>query len=34
MIKVNWRTVFKIAKFIATVVTSVAGTLAVQSCSF
>ena len=32
MIKVNWCTVAKVLKFIATVITSVAGTIAVQSC--
>ena len=32
MIKVNWCTVAKVLKFLATVVTSVAGTIAVQSC--
>lgn len=32
MIKVNWRTIAKILKFLATVITSVAGTIAVQSC--
>lgn len=32
MVKVNWRTVVKVLKFIATVITSVAGTIAVQSC--
>lgn len=33
MIKVNWTTVAKVLKFIATVITSVLGTIAVQSCS-
>ena len=33
MVKVNWRTVIKVVKFMATVITSIAGTLAVQSCS-
>ena len=33
MIKVNWTTVVKVLKFTATVVTSVLGTIAVQSCS-
>ena len=32
MIKINWNTVIKVLKFIATVITSVVGTLAVQSC--
>lgn len=30
--KINWKTIVKILKFIATVITSIAGTLAVQSC--
>ena len=33
MIKVNWNTVAKVLQFIATVITSVLGTLAVQSCT-
>lgn len=33
MIKVNWSTVAKVLKFVATVITSVLGTIAVQSCS-
>ena len=33
MVKINWRTVVKVLKFIATVITSVAGTIAVQSCT-
>ncbi len=33
MIKVNWRTVAKVLKFLATVITSVASTIAVQSCA-
>ena len=33
MIKINWNTVIKVLKFIATVITSVVGTLAVQSCA-
>ena len=33
MIKINWSTIVKVLKFIATVITSVAGTLAVQSCA-
>jgi hypothetical protein len=32
MKKVNWKTIVKIIKFVATVITSVASTLAVQSC--
>ena len=32
MIKVNWSTIAKVLKFIATVITSVLGTIAVQSC--
>ena len=32
MIKVNWNTVVKVLKFIATVITTVLGTIAVQSC--
>ena len=32
MIKVNWSTVAKVLRFIATVITSVLGTMAVQSC--
>lgn len=33
MIKINWTTIVKVLKFLATVITSVAGTLAVQSCA-
>lgn len=33
MIKVNWTTTVKVLKFIATVITSVLGTIAVQSCA-
>ncbi len=33
MIKVNWSTIAKVLKFIATVITSVLGTIAVQSCA-
>lgn len=33
MIKVNWTTVAKVLKFVATVITSVLGTIAVQSCT-
>ena len=32
MIKVNWPKVFKYLKIIGTIVTTIAGTLAVQSC--
>ena len=32
MIKVNWSTIAKVLKFVATVITSVLGTIAVQSC--
>jgi hypothetical protein len=32
MIKVNWSTIAKVLRFIATVITSVLGTMAVQSC--
>ena len=32
MIKVNWTKVAKVLKLVATVITSVLGTLAVQSC--
>jgi hypothetical protein len=32
MIKLNYAKIIKIVKFFATVITSVAGTLAVQSC--
>ena len=32
MIKVNWSTVVKVLKFVATVITTVLGTIAVQSC--
>ena len=33
MIKVNWINVAKVLKFLATVITSVLGTMAVQSCA-
>ena len=33
MIKVNWNTIAKVLQFVATVITSVLGTIAVQSCS-
>ena len=32
MIKVNWSKLVKVLKFLATVITSIAGTIAVQSC--
>lgn len=32
MIKVNWTTIVKVLRFVATVITSVLGTIAVQSC--
>ena len=31
--KIKWTTVAKVLKFIATVITSVLGTIAVQSCA-
>ena len=33
MIKVNWSKLVKVLKFLATVITSIAGTIAVQSCT-
>jgi hypothetical protein len=33
MVKVNWTNVAKVLKFIATVITTVLGTIAVQSCA-
>ncbi len=33
MVKFNWTNVAKVLKFIATVITSVLGTIAVQSCA-
>ena len=33
MVKVNWTKVAKVLKFVATVITSVLGTIAVQSCA-
>lgn len=33
MIKVNWNKIAKVLKFVATVITSVLGTIAVQSCA-
>lgn len=32
MMKVNWTTIVKVLRFVATVITSVLGTIAVQSC--
>ena len=32
MFKVKWTTVIKVLRFIGTVITSVLGTIAVQSC--
>ena len=31
--KLNWNTIAKVLRFIATVITSVLGTIAVQSCT-
>jgi hypothetical protein len=31
--KLNWNTIAKVLRFIATVITSVLGTMAVQSCA-
>ncbi len=33
MIKVKWTTVAQVLKFVATVITAVLGTVAVQSCT-
>ncbi|WP_369793493.1 DUF6486 family protein [Prevotella sp. MA2016] len=33
MFKVNWTKVARVLKFIATVITSILGTIAVQSCA-
>jgi hypothetical protein len=33
MIRVNWTKIAKVLRFLATVITTVAGTLAVQSCA-
>ena len=33
MIKVNWTKVAKVLKYIATIITTVLGTIAVQSCA-
>ena len=33
MKKIKWNTIAKVLKFIATVITSVLGTMAVQSCA-
>ena len=32
MIKINWRKTAKVLRFIATVITTALGTIAVQSC--
>ena len=32
MLKVNWNRVAKVLRFVATVITTVLGTIAVQSC--
>ena len=32
MKKINWKAIAKVLQFIATVITSVLGTIAVQSC--
>jgi hypothetical protein len=32
MVRINWNKVVKVIKFLATVITTIAGTLAVQSC--
>jgi len=32
MIKVKWRTVIKVLKVVGTIITTIAGTLAVQAC--
>lgn len=32
MIKINWSKIGKVLKFLATVITTIAGTLAVQGC--
>ncbi len=33
MIKINWNNVAKVLKFLATVITTILGTIAVQSCT-
>ena len=33
LMKLNWKLIIKIVKFLGTVLTTIAGTLAVQSCS-
>ena len=33
MIKLNWNKVAKVLKLLATIITTIAGTLAVQSCA-
>ena len=32
MVRINWTKAWKILKFLGTVITTIAGTLAVQSC--
>ena len=32
--KINWQKVFKVLKVIGTIITTIVGTLAVQSCTF
>ncbi len=32
MIRVNWTKVAKVLKFVATVITTIVGTMAIQSC--
>lgn len=32
MVRIKWTTVVKVLKFVATVITTVLGTVAVQSC--
>ena len=31
--KVNWNKVFKVLKFVATILTTIVGTIAVQDCA-
>jgi len=31
--KINWPKVFKVLKYLGTIITTIAGTLAVQSCN-
>ncbi len=33
MFKINWNNVAKVLKFLATVITTILGTIAVQSCT-